>query len=166
MGVHGLRVLFVLHWGTCPSICASSVCEEPAKSKGFCRAHYARFIRGADVNVPIEKRGPRTRQPSTVCLAPGCEEFSYGGAKGYCPNALPADQEQQATRRRSSPACKERQREQGAKSTAAIVWSWDWGYCSVHYQRFRPGTAIAGAQDPRAWHRTHQCGRLPAAPHW
>ena len=99
-------------------------------------AHYARFVRGAEVNGPIEKRGPRTRQPSLVCLAPDCEESTYGGAKGYCPmhyqrvkNGKPLDGDpRQRAKKGTRALC-------SVADCGRVVMGW--GYCSVHYQRFK-----------------------------
>jgi hypothetical protein len=116
--------------------CESSVCDEQAVAKGYCAAHYARFIRGADVNVPIEKREARQRQPSDVCLASGCGESTNGGAKGYCPmhyqrvkNGRPLDGEPRYRAKK------------GTRSICKVIDChfvvMGWGYCSTHYQRFR-----------------------------
>lgn len=62
--------------------CAAEGCERPARTKGYCAAHYARRKRGQDLSAPIGDLRQRRDRAQRPCTVEGCERQSY--ALGYC----------------------------------------------------------------------------------
>jgi hypothetical protein len=61
------------------SVCAVSDCDQPAKTKGLCHAHYARWKRtGTTDGGPIKRYFPRGQQ----CMVAECGRSA--SAKGFC----------------------------------------------------------------------------------
>lgn len=73
----------------CTASWDDGTCARPAKTAGFCHAHYERFRKGGNPHSPIRKRGEGA-QPARQCSASGvhagepwdCERPTK--AKGYC----------------------------------------------------------------------------------
>lgn len=62
--------------GERPAICSVATCERPAKSRGWCHAHYQRWRSTGDVraHVPLRAAGP--------CSIDGCDRQRY--ARSLC----------------------------------------------------------------------------------
>jgi len=63
----------------CRSGCSVNGCDRPHKTAGFCKPHYARWKRGADLSMPI---GPYERG-ERICKLDGCNRKRAGSAT-YC----------------------------------------------------------------------------------
>jgi len=103
--------------------CKIDWCTRQSRTKGYCVAHYKRFLKGADMNAPI--RGELAK-----CRVPSCHNDNY--AKGYC-NAhylrkrKGAPMEAAIRKRRVGRICEVpgcRRKHMGH------------GYCSTHYKSF------------------------------
>ncbi len=64
---------------TLHEFCTVEGCGRPHKGRGYCNAHYARFIRGATIDKPINTRDS---SPAPTCKEPGCEEPTK--SRGLC----------------------------------------------------------------------------------
>lgn len=60
------------------NVCAVAVCDEPVKGRGWCKAHYQRWLdKGDPGTTPIRKK-----QPGSLCSVEGCTSPHY--ARFYC----------------------------------------------------------------------------------
>lgn len=57
--------------------CAVGWCQRPARTRGFCAAHYQRLRTGRDLEMPFQQR-----DPSAVCSVAGCDRKHE--AHGLC----------------------------------------------------------------------------------
>lgn len=53
------------------AVCSIEWCEKPARTKGWCGGHYARHLRGQDMDAPM--RAYRPTGPMPMCSVGGCE---------------------------------------------------------------------------------------------
>lgn len=60
-------------------ICSIPDCDKPAKQKGWCWSHYARWHRHGD---PLAGRAPNITAIPDTCTIEGCDSAHY--ARGYC----------------------------------------------------------------------------------
>jgi hypothetical protein len=67
--------------------CLVPSCDRDRSSKGYCSAHYLRWLTTGDVraNVPIRPRGPR-QPPGQLCSVESCGRLAV--AKSFCPGHL------------------------------------------------------------------------------
>lgn len=65
--------------------CSIEGCGKSAKTRGWCKTHYSRWLRTGDAGaaVPVTTHRP-PHAPDSRCAVDGCERHSKGGAKGWC----------------------------------------------------------------------------------
>ena len=64
------------------NLCKVDVCDRKAATKGYCRAHYLRSLRGASLDAKIGTNNYQQPATNKKCGIDGCEKPHY--AKGFC----------------------------------------------------------------------------------
>lgn len=65
--------------------CSVEDCGKPVKNRGWCSAHYSRWLRTGDPGAAIPVRACRpTHASDSKCAVDGCDRHPKGGSKGWC----------------------------------------------------------------------------------
>ena len=109
-------------------ICQHPPCDRPARTAGWCYAHYQRIRSGKDMDAP-----KMPRKQDLPCRQDGCDLLARGGGyRGTHYSRLRAGRDMSLPIRRKS-ICKAA----GCDHTAQSK-----GYCGTHYSRFKHGRDI------------------------
>jgi hypothetical protein len=113
--------------------CSIEGCERPRKGHGYCGTHLARLKRGADLNAPIQEKGPAYPRQVRICNFRGCERDVW--ARGLCTKHY------RQIRRTPDPAAPKRRRAPHGQRTPCTITDCAMpivgnGYCTKHYQRW------------------------------
>lgn len=104
-----------------PASCIASRCTRAAQTAGYCRAHYRRHLKGADMDKPLRLVGKNAHAEPLGCSVEGCKRPH--SAHGYC---HPHYEQARRTGEVTSPPCAVPDCDRAAESR---------GLCSGHYQR-------------------------------
>lgn len=130
-----------------PKVCSVEGCDTPAKSRGWCGTHYARWKKGQPLEAPV-----RGREVS-ICSVVTCERRVAG--RGLCNThwkqvvtyGLEEPREIRAWSAQDGP-CKS----VGCSADAMKV-----GFCDTHYQRSWKGSLIDGPPLRGAYDKNRPC---------
>lgn len=115
-------------------LCSWPPCDQPRWNRTrYCQMHYARDLRGADMDVPPHKH----RRPADgKCTYPGCEREWH--AKGYCSMHL--------KRLKMGTGMDDSDYIQSARTrcsiTGCVRYATKKGMCNTHYQRHLRGVNL------------------------
>lgn len=109
--------------------CSIEGCEKPKQARGWCNAHYQRWLRTGDTGEPLVKAHPKRPPEPKTCSIDGCDRKHYG--KGLC-NAHWLRQRRRGTTEPWQPADREVCIVEGCEN---IEYSLTTHLCGKHYLR-------------------------------